>query len=288
MDRLGAARNHRFALLVIFGVLSLGSVALGAYICAAMDVPAALWVRNLAAWGVGALAALVIALTFRAAMLHVALWTAPLGLLPTFCSPAQDGVHRWIDAGPLQVNAAMLLAPSMIVALAMLPRQVLWIWAAPFASLFLLVLQPDASQATALAAVVVMLAATSALPLWTRVAIIIAAGALGLAAWFRPDPLAPVPEVEDILRVGANVAPIATGAALVLVLSTALCFDFLPHVSKRVGHAAAALSLCFSAWIVSTYFGAYPVPWVGIGLSPILGAWTGVGLLVGLRRDARA
>lgn len=288
-DHLGAALSHRFAPLVVFGVLSLSSVALGAYICAEMGVPSALWVRNLAAWGVGALAALAIALTYRAAMLHVALWVAPLGLLLTFLSPAQDGVHRWIDAGPLQVNAAMLLLPSMIVALEMMPRQFIWVWAAPLASLLLGVLQPDASQATALVLVVVILAATSSLPLWTRMAIVVAAGALGLAAWFQSDPLAPVPEVEDILLVGMNVAPIAAALALVFVMSTALCLDFtLPYVSKRVGHATAALSLCFFAWIITTYFGAYPVPWVGIGLSPIVGAWLGVGLLVGLRRDANA
>lgn len=286
-ERVAAALSQRFALLVVFGAFSFSSVALGAYICAEMGVPSALWVRNLAAWGVGALAALAIALTFRAAMLHVALWAAPLGLLLTFLSPAQEGAHRWVDVGPLYVNAAMLLLPAMIVAVAMLSRRFVWAWAPPLVCLVLLVLQPDASQATALALVVVTLAATSTLPVWARLAIVAAAGVLGVLAWFQPDPLAPVPEVEEILRIGMRVAPIAAGLALACVAATALCFGFTqPHVSEPTRGATVALSVCFLAWIVTTYFGAFPVPWVGIGLSPIVGAWLGVGLLVGLRREA--
>ena len=31
-------------------------------------------------------------------------------------------------------------------------------------------------------------------------------------------------------------------------------------------------------------FGAFPVPWVGMGMSPIVGGWLGVGLLAAAMR----
>jgi len=66
----------------------------------------------------------------------------------SFLAPAQEGVHRWIDLGPLHVNVAALSLPAAIVALAFCG-----IWSrigGAFAAAIavLLVLQPDASQAT--------------------------------------------------------------------------------------------------------------------------------------------
>lgn len=283
---MGALLRHRFAVLVIFGAFSFGAVALGAYICVAMGAPSALWVRNLAAWGVGAIVAIAVALTFRPVMLHVALWAAPLGLLATFANSAQAGVHRWIDIGPLHANAAMLLLPPMIVAVAMLTRQNVWSWVAPFAALLLVVLQPDASQATALAIVLIGLALGASLQPIARFAIIVAIAALATLAWFQPDPLQPVPEVEDILSAGFMTVPIATGFALIFLISTALCAD-APWRSRPTPQrlAAWALSAFFLGWIGTTFLGAFPVPWVGVGLSPIIGAWLGIGLLAGLPRS---
>ena len=52
----------------------------------------------------------------------------------------------------------------------------------------------------------------------------------------------------------------------------------------RLRLAGAALSLCLAAWAVTPLFGAFPVPLVGVGMSPILGAWLGVGLLAAMTR----
>jgi hypothetical protein len=38
--------------------------------------------------------------------------------------------------------------------------------------------------------------------------------------------------------------------------------------------------------VAATFVGAFPVPFVGIGVAPILGAWLGAGLLAGLMRRA--
>jgi cell division protein FtsW (lipid II flippase) len=281
---LRQALQHRFAMLCVFGVCSFAAVAIGAYICALSGVPPALWIRNLAAWCVGAVLAVGLAFVRRTEALHVALWAAPLALLATFFSPAQEGVHRWIDAGPLHINAAMLTLPAATVALAALSREHVWAWGASFVALALLVLQPDASQATALAAVMAAIAAAASSRPLLRFAIMAGAVALATIAWFQPDPLRPVPEVEDIIELAFAIAPALALAALATLLLTAISAEALTRYQREAPRTAAwALSLCFLAWIATPYFGAYPVPWVGVGPSPIIGAWLGMGLLTGLR-----
>lgn len=278
-------RAHRFAPLVAFGAFSFIAVAIGAYICALSGAASALWFRNLVAWGVGALFAFGLALVRNRVVLHLALWATPFALIITFLSPAQEGVHRWIDAGPLYINAAMLTLPSAAVALAVLVRDRPFAWIAAFASLLALVLQPDASQATTLAAVLVAIAAAVATRPLLRAGVIVAAVALATLAWFQRDPLQPVSEVEDIIELAFGMAPMLAVAALAALVLTAISAELVTRYQREALRIAGwALSVCFLGWVATTYFGAYPVPWVGIGLSPIIGAWLGVGLLAGLRR----
>ena len=223
----------------------------------------------------------------RTEALHVALWVAPLALLATFLGPAQEGVHRWVDLGPLHVNAAMLTLPATAVALAALARNHIWAWVSPFASLVLLVLQPDASQATTLAAIMIAVAAAASSRPLLRTGIIIVAAALATFAWFQRDPLQPVPEVEDIIELGLVTAPFFTVVAVVMIVIAAVSVEGLTRYQREIPRTGAwALCVCLLGWLATTFFGAYPVPWLGIGLSPIVGAWLIVGLLVGLRRGA--
>lgn len=273
-------------MLLLFGGLSLAAVATGAAICAASGVPAALWVRNLVAWLVGALAAVAIARTARPGVLLVVLWAAPLALLATFLNPGQLGVHRWAALGPLSVNVAMLVTPAAVVALAGLASRRRWPWVAALLSLGLLCAQPDASQATALTTAVILIAAMTVREAAVRWSVIGATVALVALAWTRPDPLMPVPEVEDVVGLAFAWSPLAGVAASLLLVATAIA----PAISVRSSPATrrtagGALSLCLVGWAAMPLIGAFPVPFVGIGLSPILGAWLGVGLLAGVLRD---
>ena len=119
----------------------------------------------------------------------------------------------------------------------------------------------------------------------TRFAIIIGAAAFATLSWFQSDPLQPVPEVENIIELAFGISPLLAVGALALLVLTAISAELVTRYQREAPRIAGlALSLCFLGWIATTYFGAYPVPWVGVGLSPIIGAWLGVGLLVGLRR----
>lgn len=279
--------NGRFnpgaRLLLIFGVASLAAVGVGAVVCAAGGVPTGSWARNLAAWLIGALAAAGMAATMRFAVLPVAPWLAVAGLAATFFNPAQDGVHRWVDAGPLHVNVAMVVLPPAAVALAMATDR--WtVWIAAIAALVLLVAQPDASQATALAGVIALVAAVRLHNRSTRAAAIVGAGLLAILAWMRPDPLQPVAEVEEIVGMAFGLSPALGGLTLIGLIAFVAVPAVLSRSDDRLRLAGAALSLCLALWAVTPMFGAFPVPLVGIGMSPILGAWLGVGLLAALHR----
>jgi len=286
---MGSRKGRGFGLLVVFGVVSLAAVGLGAWVCAQSGVPAGSWLRNLIAWGVGAVLALGLGFAGgKPLSLSLALLAAPVALAATFLNPDQQGVHRWIDAGPLHVNVAMVVLPAAVVALAGLARERLWPWIAVAAAMALLVLQPDFSQALALAGAGALIALLAVRRMELKLAVIAVLAALAAAAWFRPDPLEPVAEVEELVGLAFRLSAVAGVAVVGLVLAAALA----PVLAVRTTDAATrtaglGLAACLLLWAVAPWLGAYPVPFAGIGMSPIVGAWLGVGLLAGLIRAQR-
>ncbi|CAN1530713.1 hypothetical protein MCEMIH16_01396 [Caulobacteraceae bacterium] len=276
--------NRRIGLLLPFGVLSLAVVGAGIFISASNGVPAGVWARNGIAWIAGALAAAGLSALKRRDVLQVALWAAPVGLAASLLSPGVQDVHRWVNLGPLQLNVAMLLAPAAVVALAVLCRAGASAWVAGLAALVLLVIQPDASQATTLAAVVVLVALAAFPRAPVRIAVVGVAAALAGMAWLRPDPLEPVAEVEGIFGLALALSPWLAAAAGLLLAGVAglpVLWGLRGSATERL--AGAALGLCLLLWAVMPFLGAFPAPLLGLGMSPIIGAWLGVGLLAGLR-----
>lgn len=281
---MGGRADRPMRLLLVFGAFSFALIGLGAWVCAESGVPTGSWVRNLIAWAVGAVLATGLAFVAgRGASLSVALLAAPVGLAVTFLNPDQQGVHRWIDVGPVHANAAMLLLPSAVVALGGLAGGRRWPWLATGAAMILLALQPDASQALALGCAAGLIAMLAVRPLGLRLAILVALAALAALAWFRPDPLGSVAEVEELVDLAFKFSPLAGTGVLILLAATAAA----PAVAVRSNASsltAASLGLCacLLIWAVAPWLGAFPVPFAGIGMSPIVGAWLGVGLLAGM------
>lgn len=266
-----------------FAVLSAIAVASGVVTMVLADIPTSRWIPNVAAWLVGALAAVVVvrAKPGHRSWLSIAFIGALL-LAATLTGPDQMGVRRWIAIGPLSGNIAALVLPAVIVALARLGATHR---ATPIIATLLvatLVLQPDASQAIALAlaSLAVLLPARSPLG-WSAVASI--GGMAGLSL-VQPDPLMPVPEVEQIIQMAGSVH-IALAAVAVATLAA------LPLVVWRMcpaDTAARALAAYTGAVIAAPVFGWFPVPLVGAGMSFPLGLWLGVALLATANADVRA
>lgn len=278
-----AASGTRF--LAGFGLLSLLAVAVGCAVAAANGVPTGSWARNLVAWAVGAAVAWAIA--WRPRALGGFLLAAPVALAATLLNAPVDGVHRWIDAGPLHINAAAVLLPAAAVALAALADR-RWSWIAAVAALALLVVQPDASQATAFGAAILVVLAS------LRAAAVRAGGAAVtllavVAAWMRPDPLAPVPEVEEIIGLAWTWSPLAAIVAVALLAATVLFPLRITAADGPRGRTAAlALTACCAVAALAPALGAFPVPLVGVGMSAVLGFWLGAGALMAAKRSGSA
>ena len=273
-----APGDKRF--LAGFALLSLAAVGVGCAVAAAHGVPAGSWARNLVAWGVGGVAAWAAAT--RMSRLSAFLLIAPVVLAITLLNAAQEGVHRWIDVGPLHVNAAAMVLPAAVVALATIGDRA-WAWLAAAAMLGLLVLQPDASQAVALGAGMIVVLASLRAPALVRAGGAAATVLAVAAACMRPDPLAPVPEVEGIIGLAWATSPVAAAAAVALLAATALFPLRLAGRGRRFT-PALALAACCAVQVLAPAFGAFPVPLVGMGMSPIVGFWLGAGALAAARR----
>lgn len=281
-----AVRQSPHRLLLVYGALSLATVGLGCLICALADVPASIWMRNLIAWAVGLVVALGIASLAGKRAATVLLGLAAVLVAASLLGPAQQGVHRWLAVGPLSVNLALVVLPMAVVALDW-TRERATSWGLALILLGLLVLQPDASQATAFAGAVVLIAFRAPFSKPVRVGLVTVAAGLAAFSWLRADPLPPVPEVEEIVALAWGLMPVLAVTAVVLILSTSLA----PTLGARLAGAgpsgiATPLSVYFLLTAGMTLFGAFPMPLLGIGMSPIVGFWLGVGLLAAQIRCA--
>lgn len=206
-----------------------------------------------------------------ATALKATLCLATLMVLASLLGPAQSGVHRWLAAGPLVINAAALALPCAIVAGGSL-RGSAMLGGCALLMAAVLALQPDASQSLALTAACLVL-------LWPlsdgrRRSLALALIALAVAAALRPDPLRPVPDVEQIVTLAQRVSPLLA-AAMTLALATSAALPLLA-TRRRAGRALAAYSTTI---MLAPLFGWFPVPLAGSGVSFVVGLWLGIGLL---------
>jgi hypothetical protein len=271
----------------LFAVVSLAAVALGALVCAMSGVSAGLWGRNLGAWVVGALVAIALASWTGPRAPYMAIAFAMLGLCASLFDSGLEGVHRWVQVGPVRVNAGMLLSPSLVVATAVLAARGWWGWLPALVALVVSAMQPDASQATALALAVCALAAVRRTDrLAVRGAVAGAAILIASWSWTRSDPLTPVPEVEEVIQLAASHS-LVLAAAGVLLLAALAATPLLATRGRQPDELTAAglaLTALLAGWVVAPALGAFPTPMIGVGLSPVLGVWFGIGLLAALDR----
>lgn len=198
-----------------------------------------------------------------------------------------DGVLRWHDLGSLRIHSSALFAPSLLVlAASQLASRPLLLQTALLGVQAVHLLQPDAGQATAFGAGAAAISLTgTGRERNLGVALVFAASAL--ASWLRFDPLGPAPFVEDILTRAFGLTPIVGVAALLSLMLVPLS----PYAamatepsSAAVARARAGLLLYFGGSLAAPLWGEFPVPLLGYGPSPIVGAFLGVACLEQLIR----
>ena len=265
---------------LLFGFCSLGAVLTGGWVAAVSGIAVQPLVLNGVAWTVGA------ALAFGVTRIG-ARWTVMLlglavaGLLFSLVSAGLSGVHRWVAIGPLRMNAAELVLPLALASSAGLDRSSLLRLLLPVAATIVAALQPDASQAVAAAAGGVVVLLASSRPAVLRVLLALVSGGSVIVAVLRPDPLDPVVQVEGIVRLAAGVSPVVACLGVACIAGS-VAAPLLLARDTRSSLRDAALSLtAYSALAaLAAAVGAFPVPLMGIAVSPILGAWLGLGGLL--------
>jgi cell division protein FtsW (lipid II flippase) len=278
-------RNQRRS-IVIFSVASLMAVVGGCVAMAQSGVAPASWLRTIVAWAVGAgLAALLARYgeTRRVSSGVVVLTTG--ALIATLFARDVEGIHRWLDIGPLHINAAALFLPAMIIALAAIGiARPMAVVSASIAATVLL-LQPDASQLTSFAiAASILLLRSNVTTRWKAFALVVAV-VFAVAGWTRPDTLQPVAEVEQIFTMCFAVSPfLALVAGLALAAAAAAPLVFSSSTADRARDGAIALSAYLLSVSIAPFFGWFPVPLVGLGMSFPVGFWLGLGLLLAIAR----
>jgi cell division protein FtsW (lipid II flippase) len=269
---------------VIFSVASLVAVAAGSMAMAESGIAPASWLRSVVAWVVGGAGAGLLARYGKPrAASTAALPLVTAALVATLFSPAVEGVRRWVDIGPLHINAAALGLPMAIVALASVGVGKPFGLVVTLLAAAILVAQPDASQLTAFAvAASILVVRFEWRARWKTLAVLTAA-AVAIWGWRRPDMLQPVAEVEQVFAMCAAVSPILAFVAGLALAASALAPLVRP---APTGHPArdAAVALCayFVAVSILPCFGWFPVPLVGLGMSFPVGWWLGMGLLLSI------
>ena len=192
-----------------------------------------------------------------------------LGL--TFLGPDMQGVHRWIRLPFFALNAAAIVLPITIVALYRLMEEkqfavsILGIMAIAF----LLFLQPDASQLLAFSLPMIILLLRSSISKVKKGCFSVVLLVLTLKTWVCLDNLQPVDYTEGILIMLQDLSVVLYIAGIVALFSMPVYF--LIFCKEKSRNICTGIAMYYWLMILSTFIGNFPVPFMGYGISPILG-----------------
>ena len=243
------------------------AVLLGALVMRHAGIPSSTWGQNLAATVLGAGLVLAThrargALTSPARASGIVAMGALALLGATFLHRGIDGVHRWVSLGSVPLHAGAVVLPPLLVLLVRRHRTGSAVMA--LVTLCVLWRQPDAAQAGAFALAwsVARAAEHGRAAAWA----ITAALLLAVATAVRADPLPQVAYVEGIVGMAARAG--STWGIASLAALTLPPLAWLRANDRETGLAMAAyvVGTLGAAWL-----GSFPVPYLGYGVSPILG-----------------
>ena len=254
-------RASAFDAVIIFPAVVLGLIAM-----AAEGVSAALWLQQAAAFVIFTMLGLISRSVQRK---HILIWVSvcAAALSATLFFPAVGGAKRWLDLGIFNVNAGMLLLPSLLVMISGLKCM----YPALIFIAAVLCVQPDFSQLTAFSLGVLPV-------LWLRrnhvgwlMASLIFLGACLIRCAGIPVELEPAAYCEGILAMLHNLSPLMRVSGWLALALIPVCF--LVRFFRRREAGELCLAIYYAVVILFSVTGEYPVPFMGFGLSPIAGYW---------------
>ncbi|MEL4026963.1 hypothetical protein [Lysinibacillus endophyticus] len=251
--------------------LMLPAIMIGTVAMVSYDVSRSIWIQNCLIWLICTVFGAIFLIKSKEKQFnndrssHTIMILALL-ILPFFIN-GLEGIHRWLTIGPINLYIASIVLPLLIIQLCKINNREYYVLGLIFITCTILLFQPDAGQLSAFAC-------AAAIILWKKIdnAIlkflsIILTGAFVITSWIFLDDLAPVPYVEDILFLVADLGNVwfIIGIFSLLLL---VCPFFL-FGSK--GFVSLSLGVYFLITMIVTFIGNFPMPIMGYGISPIIG-----------------
>ena len=235
------------------------------------DVSFAIWIQNLSIIFLAAFVCMFFSkynLKFNYKMI-VFVSVFSLGL--TFLGPSMEGVHRWIKLSFITLNISAIVMPISIAALNRLieEKQFAVSVTGIIVIAFLLYLQPDASQLLAFALPISVSLLKSSVSPMIKGSFSAILFFLTLESWIRLDNLQPVNYTEGVLTM------LYERSVILYIIGIAALFwipvYFLIFCKKKNRNICIGITMYYWLMILSTFIGNFPVPFMGYGISPILG-----------------
>jgi cell division protein FtsW (lipid II flippase) len=253
-----------------------------------LGVSAAAWSINIAATGFGLLIWFVgrrLPPPGRRATRALLTAASIATILLPFTSQGMLGVHRWVSVAGLRLHASAIAAPLLILCVAVAASHRIGLALAIGATGgIILALQPDAAQATSLAAACTVVFVHEGMRQRRQVLLGVALLlAVSVASFIRHDPLPPVAHVEGIFTAVASGGPAPAVMATVALLLLPVPFFVAWYRHRR--SMALALGVYVAMTLLAPAWGTFPVPVMGYGASPILGYF--IALVAGLGGPSR-
>ncbi len=253
-------------------IIMIPSIFFGIFTMYYSNVPSNLWLQNLAVLVLVSICSysflsLKISLKLNSSIIIL------VGLLLLFLTLIDDGmsnVYRWLSIGIINLNIGSIVLPILLIELQKILNFKNWwlITLIAFGIIAILSFQPDASKVTAFTLGSLFFLQKQVTNKIQYVLLIIPIMA-SVWAWYFLDNLPPVDYVEEILQMTKKIGTIwFILSVLSLILLPIPFFVFKTEKNKSI---CISLGIYFSAVLLSTLFGNFPVPLLGYGISPIIG-----------------
>ena len=256
-------------------IFTIPAITIGAIAMYHNEIPTLIWAQNIFILVMaGFISSFAVSSKFnmkRNSFSTISILISLLLIILTFISPGIDGVHRWLSIGIIKFNVSMIVLPILIIELWKLSR----IKGLSFTIIItivvstLLSIQPDASQLTGFAIPMMFMLCSKTDKKVLRLLIFGMLSILIVLSWVFLDSLPPVTYVEGILSLLANMGLIWLILGVLSLIILPVPFILFPP--KNLKLPSICVGLYFIIILISTFFGNFPVPLMGYGISPIIG-----------------
>ena len=257
---------------IIYPVLSiLIPCILGIIGMVSRNISIAIWIQNLLIIFLAAFVCFFVLKCNLKFNYKIIVFVSSFSLGLTFLGPNIDGVHRWLRLPFFTLNISTIVIPITIVAFYRLieEKQFAVSVIGIIVIAFLLCLQPDASQLSAFSIPMIVLLLRSDISKIIKGSFSAILLFLTLKSWNCLDTLQPVNYTEGILTMLHDLSHV------LYIIGIAALFwipvYFLIFCKKKNKNICVGITMYYWLMILSTFIGNFPVPFMGYGISPILG-----------------